>query len=303
MKKTSYLRWAWAVVLAAILRSLDGTFLRPQLYSLPAELVVFLEHLLWTIVFAYFLWQGRKQIRKLPWKTWWALFWVALFGGVLGTLFITKAFFMAFDGGVTFATVIILQKLQPLFALIVAAVLLKEKLHKSFYLRAVVAIWAAYLLAFGTSAMTIADVNWRSQWAILALIAAFAFGSSTVFGKYVVDHLDVKRSTGMRFLLTTILIGIYILISGWVGWLEQVTNVQRWYLIVIVCSSGAVALFLYYWWLQKIKASQATILELAWPLSAIILDRAINWNMLTTTQFIAAAVMVVAMIQVGKMRN
>lgn len=138
-----------SVVLAAVLRSLDGIFLRPQLYSLPPALVVFLEHALGTIVFARFLIKGRKHIKKLPKLHRGALLRVAIFGGILGTLFITKAFFLAIDGSVTFATVILLQKLQPLFALAMAAILLRERLAKSFYLRAGVAIIAAYILAFG----------------------------------------------------------------------------------------------------------------------------------------------------------
>ena len=123
---------ALAIMLAALLWSLDGVFIRPKFYVLPAGLIVFLEHFFGFIVLSPFIilnWQKIKMLRK---KDWGAIFWICIFGGLLGTLMITKAFFSAAHGEVTFATVIILQKLQPIFALIMARFLLKEKLKKDF---------------------------------------------------------------------------------------------------------------------------------------------------------------------------
>lgn len=298
MKNIS-VRWACAVILAAVLWSLDGVFLRPQLYSLSPELVVFLEHALGTLGFLYFLLVWKKQIQQLPRLHWGTLIRTALFGGILGTLFITKAFFLAIDGAVTFATVILFQKLQPLFALGMARVVLGEHLRRSFYRWALLALLAAYVLAFGFSFDAQHINRWHSG-ALFALFAAFAFGSSTVMSKDVVSNLDIKQSAGMRFLLVTIVMGIYLLLSGGMIDIATVSSSQWLTLVIIMCSSGAVALFIYYRWLQKIQASQATILELAWPLSAVFLDWIINGNILSITQFIAAGVMIVAMIQVGK---
>ena len=47
---------------------------------------------------------------------------------------ITEAYFAAFRGETTLSTVIILQKLQPIFALALAAILLRERLTKTFYM-------------------------------------------------------------------------------------------------------------------------------------------------------------------------
>ncbi len=119
---------ALAIMLAALFWSLDGTFIRPKFYELPANLVVFLEHFFGFLVLSPFLFLGWFKIQKLSLKDWEAVFWVCLFGGAIGTITITKAFFAAVHGEVTFATVIILQKLQPVFALILARLILKEKL-------------------------------------------------------------------------------------------------------------------------------------------------------------------------------
>jgi drug/metabolite transporter (DMT)-like permease len=84
----------------------------------------------------------RRKIKTLTWKDRFAIAWISFFGGLLGTYFITKAFFLAYAGQVTLATVVILQKLQPVFALALARIVLKEKLKPQFYLRALVAIGA-----------------------------------------------------------------------------------------------------------------------------------------------------------------
>lgn len=300
MKKSKIFWGALAIVCAALLRSLDGTFLRPQFYTLPAELVVFLEHILGSVVFLWFLIAWRKQIRKMKRQWRWALLRVSIFGGILGTIFITKAFFLAIDGSVSFATIIILQKLQAVFALLLAAILLKEKLQRSFYLRAIIAIGAAYILAFGGQWRETITLDWQNNGAIFALFAAFAFWSSTVFSKQLTQSLDAKRSAGMRFLMVTVLMGFYFICVDDFSAIHFISPKQRTYLVIIVLSSGGWALFLYYYGLKHIKASQATILELARPISAVFLDWIINGNMLTWVQWVATGILLIAMIQVAK---
>jgi FAD synthase len=65
-------------------------------------------------------------------------------------------------------------------------------------------------------------------------------------------------------------------------------------LAIIVFTSGAAAMYLYYYGLKKIPASLATLCELAWPFSAIIFDYFFNHNILSTTQIIGATLLVIA---------
>ena len=85
---------ALAVVVAALLWSLDGIFLRPHLASVPSTLVVFLEHSLGFIILFPFLFIYKSELKKITKKQWLTIFWVALFGGALGTTFFTKALFL-----------------------------------------------------------------------------------------------------------------------------------------------------------------------------------------------------------------
>ncbi len=294
MKNRKIIFGTLAVMGAAFLWSLDGVFLRPKFYSYPAGVVVFLEHLLVLIFLSPILFLYWRKVFLIKRKTWLALLWVSLFGGLIGTLMITKAFFLAIDGQVTFATVIILQKLQPVFALLMARIILKEKLSSKFYWWAGLAVVASYLLAFGKTGLHLSSLNLTHSAGWFAFLAAFSFGSSTVFGKRLVDVLNFSLATVLRFALTVILAGGLLLLDG--DFLKITTlDEQHWKLLmIIVLSSGAVAMYIYYYGLKKIPASLATIAELFWPLSAIFLDYIINHNVLSFWQGLATGVLLLS---------
>jgi drug/metabolite transporter (DMT)-like permease len=63
---------------------------------------------------------------------------------------ITEAYFASFRGETSFSTVIILQKLQPVFALSLAAIFLKERLSLRFYIFAAIAVFSGYMIAYGS---------------------------------------------------------------------------------------------------------------------------------------------------------
>ena len=294
---------AIAVGVAALLWSLDGVFIRPQFYVLPAGLVVFFEHALGFLVLIPFLVKGRKELQQMSPGGWGSLAWVSVWGGLLGTLFITKAFFAAFDPnvGTTLATVVILQKLQPVFALLLARLILKEKLRKDFYLWAILAIVAAYFLAFSQhGGLRLVDIRLIDPAAGYALLAAFAFGSSTVFGKRFTNEVSFPTATTLRFGTTTVLALIFILISGQLSAIPEMQAIHWKLLVLIVFSSGAMSMFIYYFGLKRIPASVATIFELVWPLSAVILDFIINKHSLNAIQYISSAILLLAFFMIAR---
>jgi drug/metabolite transporter (DMT)-like permease len=297
--KPKQLAGSLAIMLAAMLWSIDGLFIRPQFYVLPAELVVFLEHLLGFVVLSPFVFIFWPKIKSLSRKSWLALGWVSLFGGLIGTIFITKAFFAAMGGEVSFATVVILQKLQPIFALLLARLILKERLDKKFYLWAVIAIVASYFIAFAKTGLDITSVDWLHSGALFAFIAAFAFGSSTVFGKRIANHLDYKAVAALRFGLTSFLALILITINSSLMSLDLVSSRQWGLLVLIVLTSGAGAIFVYYFGLRRVPASTATLLELFWPFSALVLDYIFNHNYLNLTQSLSLVVLLVAFYKIS----
>lgn len=294
---------AIAIMLAALFRSLDGIFLRPQFYTLPVVVVVFLEHILWFVVLLPRLIKRRWKVKVLSKTDRFAIIGVSVLGGLIGTVFITKAFFAAYGWQITLATVILLQKLQPVFALILARIILKEKLPAKFYVRALLAIGAWYVLAFGKDGLDVFTIQFRHHAAFYSLIAAFAFGAWTVLGKKVVNNLDFQLTAGLRFGITSILAFIVLLVTRDLGSIGLLTPHHWISLGIIVFTSGALAMFLYYFGLKRVKASQATILELFRPLSAIILDYILNGNILTQSQMAATIVLLFAIYQIVKSQN
>lgn len=285
-KNNSFIIGAFAIIIAATLWSLDGTLIRPNLYELTALNVVFMEHLFWAILLCPFIFWWWDRIRNISKKSIGSLIWVSIFWGLLWTLMITEAYFAAFRWETTLSTVIILQKLQPIFALFLAGVLLKEKLTLRFYIFAGVAIFSAYMIAYGSLQSDIWNIDLKNNAALFAFLAAFAFWSSTVFWKQLVSELGFRASTALRFLLTTFLAWWAIFIFGDFMSLWSFSGFHIQLFVLIACTSWAGALFLYYFGLKKVAASNATIFELAWPLSWVFFDWYFNGNILNSTQIL-----------------
>jgi drug/metabolite transporter (DMT)-like permease len=292
---------AAAIMLAALFWSIDGLFIRPDFYLLPVDLVVFWEHFLGFLVLSPFIYLSWPKIKSLSRKSWESIIWVSVWGGALGTIMITQAFFDAVGGQITFSTVILMQKLQPIFALLLASWVLKEKLPKKFYAWTAVAIVATYFMAFAKTGLNIFQIDWFHNAAVLAFLAAFAFGSSTVFGKRIANHLDYKAVAALRFGLTAAIMLALTLIDGNFFKVNLISPWQWGLLALIVCTSGAASMFIYYFGLRRVSASAATILELFWPFSALIMDYIFNHNYLSWGQALAAAVLLFAFYQVSRL--
>jgi drug/metabolite transporter (DMT)-like permease len=283
-----------AIIFAATLWSLDGTIIRPNLYEFPTLNIVMIEHIFWAILLSPFLFLGWEKIKSISKKTLLSLLWVSLFWGLLGTLMITEAYFASFRGETSFSTVIILQKLQPVFALSLAAIFLKERLSLRFYIFAAIAVFSGYMIAYGSLWTEIWNINVSSNAAIFAILAAFAFWSSTVFWKNLVSDLWFRLSTALRFSLTAFLAAIAVFLFWDIFSISNFTTFHWQLFVFIAFSSWAVALFLYYYGLKKVTASNATIFELAWPLTWIFFDWYFNANVLSITQIIFLIVLLIS---------
>ena len=230
-----------AVVFAALLWSADG-FLRQELYSISSFLVVTLEHAFGALLFLPFLIKTWPEIKKLGQRGWISVLWISICGGILGTYFYTKA--LSYVDYIDLSVVVLLQKLQPIFAISLAAIILKEKLTQRFIGLALLAMLGAYLVTFGTT--SIADWDDKTLIAaLLATLAAFSWGSSTVLGKHALNRLPFTAVTALRLSLTAVgALIIFTVTSDGFGTLELTTHQWR-NLVIIVMSTGSVALFIY----------------------------------------------------------
>jgi drug/metabolite transporter (DMT)-like permease len=285
------------VLIAAALWAVDGIVLRPSLYSLPVPLVVLVESSIVAIFLTPFFVKKFSSLRYLKKKDWLAFFGVALLGGAIGTMAITKALF--YVNFVNLSVVILLQKLQPVFAISLATVLLKEKLPKEFFLWAGLAIIGAYFMTFGLSAPNFSTGDKTTIAALFALLAAFSFSSSTVLSKRALRNVDYEMGTYLRFLFASIIMFIISATTGDVFSVASVTPKQIIIFLIIAFTTGGAAIFLYYYGLKRISASVASICELAFPLTAVVLEYFVHGNILLPVQWMGAAVLLISILKVS----
>ena len=285
-----------AVIFAAVLWSLDG-LIRQELYAVSSFFVVALEHTFGALLFSPFLIKSWPSIKSLKQRQWVSILWISIFGGILGTFFYTKA--LSYINYIDLSVVVLLQKLQPVFAIALATVILKEKLSTRFIKLAALALVGGYFVTFGTTPIS----NWNDKTiiaALLSILAAFAWGSSTVLGKHALKNLPFSTVTSLRLSLTSILTIILLFFTEGDFYIQHLTATQWRNLIFIVFSTGAVALFIYYFGLNHLPASHATLYELAWPLSAVILDWRLNGNSLSPVQILGAILLIGSMVSLSR---
>ncbi|MDA3838118.1 MAG: DMT family transporter [Candidatus Delongbacteria bacterium] len=289
---------ALLICIAATLWGLDGIVLTPRLYNLDTQLVVFMLHAIPFLLFNIFLFKEYKTIKKFTRYDILYFLLLSLFGGALGTLAIVKALFLVNFQHLT--VVILLQKLQPVFAIALASILLKEKLHAKFVFWGIVAITGGYFLTFGTHLPNFDTDSNTILAALYSILAAISFGSSTVFSKKLLKKFDFKTTAFYRYGFTSIIMLIIVLINGKLAMVPDITNMNWLIFSIIALTSGSGAILLYNYGLNNVKAMVATICELCFPISAIIFDYFVNGKMISPVQWISAIIMIIAIIRLNK---
>lgn len=293
-------KWGtYLVLFAAMLWATDAPFRLHLTQGLSSNFIVLGEHAVDMLFVLPILILGFAEIRRLDWKEWIAVLIVGIGGSALAGVAFTQAFHY-----VNPSTAILLQKLQPIIAISLAAVMLKERLTGRFWLFAAVALFGAYLISFPS---LIPQSYPGEQWSanltgvLLALVAVFFWGISTVLGKYVLNKRSFKTMTSLRFLVGFIfLIGLNWYTHSFPVW-SQVTGTDYLFIFIIAIVSGVVSLLIYYRGLSTTKASVATLAELGYPMAAVI----INWifipgSALAPMQIVGAAILLFAVYRLAR---
>lgn len=292
---------ATAIILAATMWGFDGVVLTPRLYNLNVGFVVFMLHFVPFVLMNTFLFKEYKKLKTFTKADFLLLGGIAFFGGALGTLAIVKALFLVhFDH---LSVIVLLQKLQPIFAITLAAIFLKERIKPRFIFWGLLAIIASYFLTFGFHKPNMSEDAALIKAAIWALVAAFSFGSATVLGKKVLTRLPYYTTNFFRFGFTSLFMLIYILIIGQLGEFQNVTTTNWLFFLIIAVTTGSGAIFLFYYGLNKVTAMVSTICELFFPISAILFDYMINDHLLSPIQWISAAIMILAIVEISYKRR
>jgi drug/metabolite transporter (DMT)-like permease len=263
--------------------------------------VVFLLHLIPFALMQPFLFRRYRRLRELPARDWIFLVLVSVSGGWLGTMAIVRALFLVQFNQLS--VVVLLQKLQPVFAIALATLFLGERIGLRFVAKAVAALAGAYLMTFGLGAPNLAAGGATAEAAGWAVLAAAAFGSATVFGKRLLDSLDFRTATFGRYGVTALVALAWLLgTGGGVPFAEM--RGHHWLLAVgIGLTTGSGAIFLFYFGLTRVRAVVSAVCELCLPLSAILLDYLLNDSVLGPWQWAGAALLLAAITAVSATRN
>lgn len=239
--------------------------------------IVLIEHLVLVLVTAPLLWRYRSEFQAMSKTSHGCLFFIGGVGSALGTLAFTQAF-----AYLNPTVVILLQKLQPIVAIILAYLFLKEKIQANFVQWACVILLGSLVMMW-PDLLTLRGAQWHyaSDSASLikgygyTLVAVFAWGAATVCGKYLsLQNVSANAIMSGRFMT-----GLLVLLPLALFDTSSVSAMPFHDLglaVLMALLSGLIGMWFYYRGLRTVPAQMATLAELSFPVFAA----AINWLVL-----------------------
>lgn len=284
------------VILACLLWGID-TLIRYPLVErgINPITIVFYEHCILALIFSAPLVLKIRRLGDLKLSD---IFSFLVIGGV-GSAIATVAFTESFKY-LNPSLVIILQKLQPIVAIILAAIVLREEIHKQFLFWAAVCLGGGFLVSSPDiarfyalmvkdfSAVT-SDVALKGYG--LVIFSILGWGATTVFGKRLsLSGFDTRDIMSGRFMT-----GLLMLLP-FVKWddkhliLPEGEDFLK--ILIMVIISGALAMWLYYQGLKRLSAKTTAIAEMFFPFFAIIMNWIFLGKELTSLQLLGGAILI-----------
>jgi drug/metabolite transporter (DMT)-like permease len=294
-RRGSAARGVYLVALGAALWGLDSVFIVPLLKALTSSQIVFIEHLLLVLYAVPVLWVTRQYLKNLTIRQWGAILFIAWGGSAIASILFTRAFLYG-----NASAILMLQKMQPIFAVVLAQWLLRERLTRWYPAYFVVALVGAYLLTFGASLpQGLTDI--RLIGALLALGAAALWGGSTVMGRYLLAELPFETVTALRFIVALPLLFAFVWNSDWGVMAQHATQpLVLANLLFQALLPSLVSLLLYYRGLRQTKASYATIAELSFPATGLLVNWLVLHQGISTGQLIGFVLIWLCVAQVAR---
>ncbi len=284
------------MALGAAMWGTDPLFRQKLALNMPAPAIVAFEQALPALLLAPFVWRGlRRATAVFNWRDWVSLVVLGCGSSALATLLFTYAF--TYDRP---NTPVLLQQLQPLFALAGARFVLGERLQRRYGLYLLGGLAGAYLIAFPHPFSVGGVDGWAP--ALLAVCAAGLWGFGTVLGRRLGSKLPFTELTALR--LATGLVAALIAL-GVSGDGRAYAHMNAKAVLALVCLAlvpGLLSLLVYYRGLRGTPAAAATLGELAFPLTALVLDYLAFGSTLSASQWLGLAVLVSTITTMGTLR-
>jgi drug/metabolite transporter (DMT)-like permease len=302
------------IILATLIWALD-VVLRTELFKIPAIIVVFLEHFFGLIVFLFLYKNYLKELLTLTKAQKLAMIWTGVFAGMLAGLFYTSGLILVFFA--SFSVVVLMQQLQPIWGIIAARIILKEKITPLFITLAFTAMIGAYFVTFKNGLPVIATGDKTPLAAFFGLMAGVFWGANTAVSKYNLKQISFQAVSVARYFVAAVASFLLIVFSviinsifnfkltGFAGDFAskfvEVKNLSQIYtltgfqwlnIFLIVVFVGVISISMYYWALKKIPSKVSTICELGWPFWAFLIDVLYLGTSFTTIQIFGMILLV-----------
>ena len=265
------------IAVAAMLWGTDGIFRTALIQAMPNSwAIVSWEHILLVAATGWLIWRDRRQLARLDGGDWLALVVIGVGASALATVLFTAAF-----GYASPTTVLLLQKTQPLWAITLAGILLREPLPGRFWPLLPVALIGAYLITFGDPGFASDGANpllslltafggqpGALTGVLYTLVAAAFWGAGTVLGRRLLAKLEFPTLTALRFGTALPALLVLAVATGWNT--PGVAQIPP--LLGTALLSGLLGLLLYYRGLRETPAAVSTPCELCFPISAVALN-------------------------------
>lgn len=275
----------WLVALAASLWGVSALWRDPLAERFPSLAIVFWEQALLVVLLSPWLVGAVRALAGASRRARWSMVVIGAGSSALATVLFTASF--TFGDPVTPQ---VLQKLQPLIALGLAAVLLGERLRASFFWFAVPALVGAWLVTFpDPTAVSVQHL----QAGALAIGAATLWAAGTVLGRRVSTELAFVHITTLRFGIGFVTLAVLAAVTQTS---VRIAPDAAGSIALLALIPGLLALLLYYLGLQRTPASRATLAELAFPMTAALVGVTVLGGSQTTTQWVGLVMTVCAVV-------
>jgi DME family drug/metabolite transporter len=248
---------AFLIAIAAALWGTDALLRKPLAESTEAATIVFGEHLVLVLImlpvipaaFAAVLQAGPRYVA--------AAAAIGIGASAIATILFTQAFVHGDP-----VTPVVLQKVQPLFAVVGAWFVLGERPRPKYGWLLLGGVVGAWLIAFPSPFEIHVD---KAYTALLAITAAALWAMGTVLGRLLATRLHFQHVTALRFAFGLPASAVAVLLLG----APFTTSASDFaWIAALAIVTGLVALSLYYIGLQRTPAIIAALAELTFPVTA-----------------------------------
>ncbi len=262
------------VALAAAMFGTEGLLRRPLLDSMSVTSIVLAEHILLCVFAVPVLVAQWRVLAALSKRNWFVLLVIGWGASGGAALLFTKAL----DTGNP-TTVSLLQNAQPLIVVLLALILLKERLPTAYWPCLIASIFGVYLLSFATLGPVSGLALGELQATAYAIGAAALWASGTVLARLVLRDITFVILTAARIAFALPFILIVAIYDGSIRHTASGIENSPVQLLGAALIPGLIGMLIFYRGLSGTTASCAVLAEFTYPAAAIVG----NWMILGTT--------------------